>query len=42
MSPNGWHYIAVKQLSVLLREITSKNNGFLLGFSLFVQSKKQP
>ena len=24
----GWHYIAVKQLPALLREITSKNHGY--------------
>ena len=29
MIPNGegWHYLAVKKVSALLREITSKNNG---------------
>ena len=29
MIPNGkeWHYLVVKKLSMLLREITSNNNG---------------
>ena len=29
MMPNGegWHYLAVKKLSALLREVTSKTNG---------------
>ena len=27
LNGEGWHFLAVKQLSVLLRGITSKNNG---------------
>ena len=36
-----WHYIAVKNLSALLREITSKhNNGFIVVFIIFESHKK--
>ena len=36
-----WHYIAVKKLSALLREITSKhNNGFIVVFIIFESHKK--
>ena len=35
MIPNkeGWHYIAVKKLPVLLRRITSKHNGDYYGLN---------
>ena len=49
MIPNGerWHYIAVKQLSALLRGITSKHHGdfyclnCLLNYSFRIKNKRE-
>ena len=43
MNPKGgvWHYLAVKKLSALLKEITSKNNGdfYCLNFLHYFRTK---